>query len=168
MAKASAIPEYQYEYSKISTKTPVKRKRRRSMRGLIAACLAAIMSLAAAGLMVKGLFVRIELAEQSDKIIAAKQELSRIEEENRRLRIEYETKIDLDEIEEYAKNILGMQRAGESRTEIIDTDTQDKAIVIERNLCCLNNGRLKTDFSGGSSLSHRYRLRNSEKNVYRV
>ena len=25
-----------------------------------------------------------------------------------------------------------MQRAGESRTEIIDTDTQDKAIVIER------------------------------------
>ena len=102
------------------------------MRGLIAACLAAIMSLAAAGLMVKGLFVRIELAEQSDKIIAAKQELSRIEEENRRLRIEYETKIDIDEIEDYAKNILGMQRAGESRTEIIDTDTQDKAIVIER------------------------------------
>ncbi len=83
MAKASVIPEYQYEYSKISTKTPVKRKRRKSMRGLIAACLAAIMSLAAAGLMVKGLFVRIELAEQSDKIIAAKQELSRIEEENR-------------------------------------------------------------------------------------
>lgn len=132
MAKASAIPEYQYEYSKISTKTPVKRKRRKSMRDFIAACLAAIMSLAAAGLMVKGLFVRIELAEQSDKIIAAKQELSRIEEENRRLRIEYETKIDLDEIEDYAKNILGMQRAGESRTEKIDTDTQDKAIVIER------------------------------------
>ena len=121
MAKASAISEYQYEYSKISTKSPVKRKRRKSMRGLIAAWL-----------MVKGLFVRIELAEQSDKITAAKKELSRIEEENRRLRIEYESKIDLDEIEDYAKNILGMQRAGESRTEKIDTDTQDKAIVIER------------------------------------
>ena len=58
--------------------------------------------------------------------------LRELEEENRRLRIEYETKIDLDEIEDYAKNILGMQRAGESRTEKIDTDTQDKAILIER------------------------------------
>ena len=132
MAKASAISEYQYEYSKISTKSPVKRKRRKSIRGLIAVFLIVVMSLAAAGLMVKGLLVRIELAEQSDKITAAKKELSRIEEENRRLRIEYESKIDLDEIEDYAKNILGMQRAGESRTEKIDTDTQDKAIVIER------------------------------------
>lgn len=132
MAKASAIPEYQYEYSKISTPTPVKRKQRKSIRELIAVFLIVVMSLASAGLMVKGLFVRIELAEQSDKITAAKKELSRIEEENRRLRIEYETKIDLDEIEDYAKNILGMQRAGESRTEKIDTDTQDKAIVIER------------------------------------
>lgn len=132
MAKASAIPEYQYEYSKISTPTPVKRKQRKSIRELIAVFLIVVMSLAAAGLMVKGLFVRIELAEQSDKITAAKKELSRIEEENRRLRIEYETKIDLDDIEDYAKNILGMQRAGESRTEKIDTDTQDKAIVIER------------------------------------
>jgi len=132
MEKASAISEYQYEYSKISTPTPVKRKQRKSIRGLIAAFLIVVMSLAAAGLMVKGLFVRIELAEQSDKITATKKELSRIEEENRRLRIEYETKIDLDEIEDYAKNILGMQRAGESRTEKIDTDTQDKAIVIER------------------------------------
>lgn len=132
MAKASVIPEYQYEYSKLSTPTPVKRKQRKSIRGFIAVCLIVIMSLAAAGLMVKGLFVRIELAEQSDKITAAKQELSRIEEENRRLRIEYESKIDLNEIEDYAKNILGMQRAGESRTEKIDTDTQDKAIVIER------------------------------------
>lgn len=131
MAKASAIPEYQYEYSKISTKTPVKRKRRKSMRGLIAACLAAIMSLAAAGLMVKGLFIRIELAEQSDKIIAAKQELSRIEEENRRLRIEYETKIDLDEIEDYAKTFLACSVRREPDRKI-DTDTQDKAIVIER------------------------------------
>lgn len=132
MAKASVIPEYQYEYSKLSTQTPTKRKRRKSIRGLIAVCLIVVMSLASAGLMVKELFVRIELAQQSDKITAAKKELSQIEEENRRLRIEYETKIDLDEIEDYAKNILGMQRAGESRTEKIDTDTQDKAIVIER------------------------------------
>lgn len=132
MAKSSEISEFQYEYSKISTSAPVKHRKRRSIKGLIATLMICAMSLAAAGLMIKGLFVRIELAEQSDKITAAKQELRRIEEENRRLRIEYETKIDLDEIEDYAKNILGMQRAGESRTEKIDTDTQDKAILIER------------------------------------
>ncbi len=132
MAKASVIPEFQYEYSKISTPKPVKNRKHRSIRGLIATLIICVMSLTAAGLMIKSLFVRIELAEQSDKITAAKQELSQIEEENRRLRIEYESKIDLDEIEDHAKNILGMQRAGESRTEKIDTDTQDKAIVIER------------------------------------
>lgn len=132
MAKASLIPEYQYEYSKISTPKPVEKRKRKSIKGFIATCLICVMSLAAAGLMIKALFVRIELAEQSDVNVALKQELSRIEEENRRLRIEYESKIDLDEIEDYAKNELGMQRAGERRIEKIDTNTQDKAIVIER------------------------------------
>ena len=53
-----------------------------------------------------------------------------LQEDNRRLRIEYESKIDLDEIEDYAKNVLGMQKPGQSRIKKINTDTQDKAIVL--------------------------------------
>ena len=84
----------------------------------------------AVGLMIKGLLVRIELAEQSDVNVGLKQELDSLQEDNRRLRIEYESKIDLDEIEDYAKNVLGMQKPGQSRIKKINTDTQDKAIVL--------------------------------------
>ena len=80
--------------------------------------------------MIKGLLVRIELAEQSDVNVGLKQELDSLQEDNRRLRIEYESKIDLDEIEDYAKNVLGMQKPGQSRIKKINTDTQDKAIVL--------------------------------------
>ena len=130
MAKASELSEIEYEYSKIITPKPVAAKNRIDIREAITVCLICAMSLIAAGLMIKGLFVRIELAEQSDVNVGLKQELGSLQEENRRLRIEYESKIDLDEIEDYAKNVLGMQKPGQSRIKKINTDTQDKAIVL--------------------------------------
>ena len=53
MAKSSEISEFQYEYSRISTSKPVKHRKRRSIKGLIATLMICAMSLAAAGLMIK-------------------------------------------------------------------------------------------------------------------
>ena len=130
MAKASEFSEIEYEYSKIITPKPVAAKNRIDIKEAITVCLICAMSLIAVGLMIKGLLVRIELAEQSDVNVGLKQELDSLQEDNRSLRIEYESKIDLDEIEDYAKNVLGMQKPGQSRIKKINTDTQDKAIVL--------------------------------------
>ena len=130
MAKASEFSEIEYEYSKNFTPKPVAAKNRIDIKEAITVCLICAMSLIAVGLMIKGLLVRIELAEQSDVNVGLKQELDSLQEDNRRLRIEFESKIDLDEIEDYAKNVLGMQKPGQSRIKKINTDTQDKAIVL--------------------------------------
>ena len=137
MAKASEKSEIEYEYSKIVTPKPRRTRNKRDIRGVITVCILCVMSVAAVGLMIKGLMVRIELAEQSNLGVSLKQQLELLQEENRKLRIRYESSIDLDELESYAKDILGMQKPGKSRIKKIDTDTQDKAIVLgdseERN-----------------------------------
>ena len=130
MAKASEKSEIEYEYSKIVTPKQRKAPKRRILRDTITVGLLCVMSLAAVGLVIKGLMIRIELAEQSDLGVDLKQQLESLREDNRRLRIRYESSIDLDELENYAKNALGMQNAGKSRIIKIDTDTQDKATVL--------------------------------------
>lgn len=130
MAKASERSEIEYEYSKIAAPRPRKARNKRDIKGAITVCLLCVMSLAAAGLMIKGLLVRIELAEQSDLGVDLKQQLESLREDNRRLRIRYESSIDLDRLEDYARNELGMQRPSKSQTKNIDTDTRDKATVL--------------------------------------
>lgn len=130
MAKASEKSLIEYEYSKIVPHKRAKARNKLDIKGAITPLLLCVMSLAAAVLVVKGLMIRIELAEQSDLSVSLRQQLDSSQEENRRLRIRYESGIDLDELEDYAKNELGMQRPDKSRIKKIDTETQDKAIVL--------------------------------------
>ena len=82
--------------------------------------------------MVKTLFVRIELTKQNDINVELEAQLSMLEEEKRRLMIEYESHIDLGDLEKIAENELGMQKPDASQIRKIDTDTQDKALIIAK------------------------------------
>ena len=130
MAKTSETFEIEYEYSKTAAPKQCKVRNKWDIKGVITVSLLTVMSLASAGLMIRSLLVRIELAEQSNIGVELKQQLEVLREENRKLRIEYEYQINLDELENYAINILEMQKPGKSRIKKIDTDTQDKAIVL--------------------------------------
>ena len=46
--------------------------------------------------------------------------------------IEYESHIDLGDLEKIAENELGMQKPDASQIRKIDTDTQDKALIIAK------------------------------------
>ncbi len=94
--------------------------------------LTAILAIAAACLLIKTLLVRIELTEQNDINVALEAELTQLEEEKRRLQIEYESQIDLSELEEKAENELGMQKPNSSQIKEINTDTQDKALTTDK------------------------------------
>ena len=118
-----------YEYSAIKRKAEAKKKSSDKFRLNVSAALTALLAIAAACLLIKTLFVRIELTEQNDINVELEAQLNELEEEKRRLQIEYESQIDLAELEDRAENELGMQKPNGSQTIEIDTDTQDKALI---------------------------------------
>lgn len=120
-----------YEYSAIKQKSEAKKKSSDKFRLNVSAALTALLAIAAACLLIKTLFVRIELTEQNDINVELEAQLNELEEENRRLQIEYESQIDLAELEDRAENELGMQKPNGSQTIEIDTDTQDKALIFD-------------------------------------
>ncbi len=91
-----------------------------------------VFAFAAAAMLIFSLFIRVELTEVNDRNVDLSGELASLNEENRRLRIEYEFAQNLDELEENAKNRLGMQSSLQRREQIIDTEPEDKAVVIDK------------------------------------
>lgn len=120
-----------YEYSAIKRKPEAKKKSSNKFRLNVSAALTALLAIAAACLLIKTLFVRIELTEQNDINVELEAQLNELEEEKRRLQIEYESQIDLGKLEDRAENELGMQKPNGSQTIEIDTDTQDKALIFD-------------------------------------
>lgn len=82
-------------------------------------------------MLIFSLFTRAELTAVSDENLELGHKLDSLLEENRRLRIEYEFAQDLDELEKDAKQRLGMQSSLERRAQTIDTEPEDKAVVID-------------------------------------
>lgn len=77
------------------------------------------------------LAVKIELTKAIDKNAELKQDLHELAGENVRLRLEYESLIDLPELEEYAKTEMGMQKPGYTLEAEIHVEKHDKAIIIK-------------------------------------
>ena len=95
------------------------------------AALLIILALMSAAMLIFSLFTRVELTEINDENLELSHKLDSIREENRRLRIEYEFAQDLDELEKEAKERLGMHSSLERRAQMIDTEPEDKAVVID-------------------------------------
>jgi cell division protein FtsL len=84
----------------------------------------------AAVLLVFSLMGRVQLVMASDEASALSAQLSELREDQSRLLISYESTFDLNEVEEYAKNTLGMQKAQSDQVYYIGGDTPDKAVVL--------------------------------------
>lgn len=96
----------EYEYSRISTNKPIKQ--RIINRNAVGITLVLLFSVITAVLLVCGIMLRIELARQNDINLSLLAQINELNEENTRLRIEYESGIDLGELEEKAVFKLGM------------------------------------------------------------
>ena len=72
---------------------------------------------------------KANLTGLSDKIITEQQSLAELEAENTRLNMELEAKMSTRNVEEYAKNVLGMQKVDPSQIERILGATEDKAEI---------------------------------------
>ena len=75
----------------------------------------------------------IELNTLSNQSYELSSELTELQAEEARLVIEYESTFRLDEVEEYAVNMLGMTRADSDQIKYLDNRTEDKAVVLDGN-----------------------------------
>lgn len=87
--------------------------------------LAVVFTAAVAALLIMSMFIRTELARQYDVITELKSRIEIKTQENARLKIEYESGMSLSELEDYAREKLGM--SAPKREQIIKLNVkQDK------------------------------------------
>ena len=79
-----------------------------------------ICLLFSAVLAVATLLTGIDMTAESDRITARRAELAALEEENERLRAEAACAVSLEELEDYALHVLGMQPCESRQIEVID------------------------------------------------
>jgi cell division protein FtsL len=87
----------------------------------------------AAVLLVFSLLGRVQLMQTSDEAVALSDRLAALQDEQSKLLIQYESTFNLTEIEKYAKNTLGMQKARGDQIFYVGGRVSDKAVVIAEN-----------------------------------
>lgn len=105
-----------------------KAKKDQEKRTMISRCL---ISFVAAVLMMGLILCNSTLNELTAEIGSLKSDLAEAESENTRLGLEIERGTNLSDVEEYAKNQLGMSKLDRSQTQYISLGDSDKVVVKE-------------------------------------
>lgn len=88
----------------------------------------------AAVLIVVSLVARVQLSQASAEVSALEDQYTQLQEQQTRLRIDYESAFNLTEIEDYAIHKLGMQKPRSDQLYYISSsDATDTAVVLDQN-----------------------------------
>ena len=88
----------------------------------------------AAVLIVISLIARVQLSQASAEVSTLEDQYTELQEQQTRLRIEYESAFNLTEIEDYAIHELGMQKPRSDQLYYISSsDATDTAVVLDQN-----------------------------------
>lgn len=119
-----------FEYGSKSTEIKRSDSAMPRFRAVAVKVIFIVLSVATAAVMLTSLLARVELIRLNGENVALRQELSELNEINKRLCIQYEYAQDLQKLEERAKNELGMQSIAQIHKETIDPKVVDKAQII--------------------------------------
>lgn len=75
----------------------------------------------------------VELNVIANESYELREELETLQIEETKLQIEYESTFRLDEVEEYATNMLGMVRADSDQVKYLDNRAEDQAVILDTN-----------------------------------
>lgn len=84
--------------------------------------------LLAVGLLI---MARAELTEQSDRLAKLEKQLTVAQSENTRLNMELDSRVSLDNVETYARDVLGMSKQERYQIEYIDLSGGNKLVLSE-------------------------------------
>ena len=107
---------------------PAKRGKTQRYYGVSLFAVAGIAVVAA--MMVFVMLAHVRFNEISTQTVTLQQRLEKLTEEERKLKITYEDIFDVNEVEAYATNVLGMTKPGQDQIAAVSANHQDKAVVI--------------------------------------
>ena len=89
--------------------------------------------LAAAALMVFMLLSYVQLAQISDETTQLENTIAQLDQENETLQYQYESTFNLNEIKDYAKNVLGMTEISSANIKVVEVQREDKAEILNED-----------------------------------
>ena len=113
---------------KVSIRTKTKTAAKQGISLFAVAGWASVIILAVALLM-----SYVELNTIANESYELREELEALQIEETKLQIEYESTFRLDEVEEYATNMLGMVRAGNNQVKYLSNRAVDRAVILDTN-----------------------------------
>jgi hypothetical protein len=108
----------------------VRREERARRAGRGVSLFSVVGYVAVASLMVLLILAYVNVNSVSQATVEMKSHLEMLTEEERRLKLAYESAFDAMEIESYAVNVLGMIPAADAVAGTIDVEAVDKAVII--------------------------------------
>ena len=113
---------------KVSIRTKTKTAAKQGISLFAVAGWASVIVLAVALLM-----SYVELNTIANESYELREELEALQIEETKLQIEYESTFRLDEVEEYATNMLGMVSAGNDQVKYLSNRAVDQAVILDTN-----------------------------------
>jgi len=113
---------------KVSIRTKTKTAAKQGISLFAVAGWASVIVLAVALLM-----SYVELNTLANQSYELREELEALQIEETKLQIAYESTFRLDEVEEYATNMLGMVRAGNDQVKYLSNRAEDQAVILDTN-----------------------------------
>ena len=123
----AAEPEWLEQEEQQNVLAPSPRKAVQTSYGLSA--FAVVGYLAVAVVMILLLFTYVQYTAAAAEAVEYRQRIETLSEEQRKLTIVYEQTFDLNEIEVYAKTVLGMDYPVETQMGVVTLNATDKAVV---------------------------------------
>lgn len=81
-------------------------------------------------MMVFVLLAHVKYNEVTYETVQLRSQLAALNEDERKLKIAYEDAFDVNEVEQYATNVLGMTKPSDSQVGTVSATAEDKAVVV--------------------------------------
>lgn len=115
-------------------RTPVRTKTEKSGRNRVGISLFALIGIPAVLISVLIMLSKqIELTGISDEAVGLESRIDELKQEKSRLHILYESTFDMESVENYAKNVLGMVKADGDQSSYIRSAKDDQVQALEKN-----------------------------------
>ena len=129
----AAEPAVEYDFPERETAPETRPERAPAVRpetkqGL--SLLAIVSFVMLTGLMIAILMAYVELTAIQTETSELTAQLQELRQNEARLTIKYENTFDMESIEEYALNVLGMEKLAENQVTVLDNVRPDKAVVL--------------------------------------
>jgi cell division protein FtsL len=140
-------PAPAYEPGAAPVRAPKTRKRaqtrqerlRAQRRAPSVSLFSMVGSVATAVLMIFVILAQISYNEVTTETVRLNNRLRELNEEERRLRITFESVVDMKAVEQYARDVLGMSKPEADQISVVKSSPKDRAEIVESN----EEGQLK-------------------------